>query len=276
MNNNRNQRLKSIGAEADKIVEEKGISPSEVSGYAVSMAAFGRKPNGDFYGLFDEWLKQRQAIPGSPPVDMPADAAAELEQWTNHLKAQIMQRVTGIVRGVAGSFEQTTTMRVIALERLCADQARRNRGVIETLVETEAELDNAQARIYELTDDLRQEREQVQRLLGRLEERDALFHALQPSAGTDSVAPVAQFDSGEHTSSGDEDDDANVGGGDTIGDVMVPEEPPVAEVRETRTANDDGETGATFPAYEPAARIGQVEMPLPVAPDPAKTDRVPD
>lgn len=174
MSNNRNQRLKMICAAGDKIVAETGVNPSEVTGYAVSMAAFGRKPNGDFYALFEEWLKQRRAVPGAPPVDMPAEAAAELEQWTDHLKAQIMQRVTGIVRDVAGSFEQTTAMRVVALEHLCADQSRRNQEVLATLVDTEAELEAAGARIAALTGELQKERNRVQRLLGRLEERGVL------------------------------------------------------------------------------------------------------
>lgn len=174
MNNNRNQRLKMICAAGNRIVEETGVNPSEVTGYAVSMAAFGRKPNGDFYALFEEWLRQRRAVPGAPPVDIPAEAAVELEQWADHLKAQIVQRVTGIVRDVAGSFEQTTAMRVVALEHLCADQSRRNQEVLGTLVDTEAELEMARAQITALTGELQQERNRVQRLLGRLEERGML------------------------------------------------------------------------------------------------------
>ena len=184
MNNNRNQRLKMICAAGNRIVEETGVNPSEVTGYAVSMAAFGRKPNGDFYALFEEWLRQRRAVPGAPPVDMPAEAAAELEQWADNLKAQIMQRVTGIVRDVAGSFEQTTAMRVVALEHLCADQSRRNQEVLGTLVDTEAELEFARAQIAALTGELQQERNRVQRLLGRLEERGALQPA-GPGASAD-------------------------------------------------------------------------------------------
>lgn len=277
MNNNRNQRLKIISAEANKIVEKTGISPSEVSGYAVSMAAFGRKPNGDFYLLFDKWLEHCQAMPGAPPVDMPADAAAELEQWTDHLKVEIKQRVTGIVRGVAGSFEQTTAMRIIALERLCADQARRNSEVIETLVETEAELDDAQTRIRVLTDDLQKEREQVQRLLGRLEERDALFQALWPREGADSVAPTAPNDPGEEQIfNSDVDDDSDAAVDDAIADVTVPAGSPVVEAVNTETAHDDGETDPMVTAYEPATGLGQVEMPLSIAPDPAGDEQSPD
>ena len=174
MSNNRDQRLKMICAAGDKIVNETGVNPSEVTGYAVSMAAFGRKPNGDFYTHFEQWLKQRRAVPGAPPVDMPAKAAAELEEWSDQLKAQIMQRVTAIVRSVAGTFEQTTTLRVVALERLCADQSRRNQEVLGTLVDTEAELETARTQIAVLTGELQQERDRVQRLLGRLEERGVL------------------------------------------------------------------------------------------------------
>ena len=187
MNYNRNQRLKMICAAGDKIADETGVNPSKVTGYAVSMAAFGRKPNGDFYALFEEWLRQRRAVPGAPPVDMPAEAAAELEHWTDHLKAQIMQRVTGIVRDVAGSFEQTTAMRVVALEHLCADQPRRNQEVLATLVDTEAELEAAGARIAALTGEIQQERNRVQRLLGRLEERGVL-HVEGPGAADDQGA----------------------------------------------------------------------------------------
>ena len=193
MNNNRNQRLKMICAAGNRIVDETGVNPSEVTGYAVSMAAFGRKPNGDFYALFEEWLKQRRAVPGAPPVDMPAEAAAELEQWTDHLKAQIMQRVTRIVRDVAGSFEQTTAMRVVALEHHCADQSRRNQEVLATLVDTEAELEAAGARVAALTGELQQERNRVQRLLGRLEER-GVFQPEVPGTADDQEASTTLTD----------------------------------------------------------------------------------
>ncbi|ONF97017.1 hypothetical protein [Sphingomonas jeddahensis] len=253
MNNNRNQRFKLICAAADRIVEETGVSPSEVTGYAVSMAAFDRKPNGDFYALFEEWLKLRRAVPGAPPADMPAEAAAELEQWTEHLKAQIMQRVTGIVRDVAGSFEQTTAMRVGALERLNADQARRGHAVIATLVETEAELGEAQARIAELSDELRKEREQVQRLLGRLDERDALLNVLRPVTATDSgteITPTAAPDAGA-VADGSIDQDRR--SSDDTGEIATTASEPLVS--------------AVEPEQSPAVETdhpadGQVEMPL--------------
>lgn len=253
MNNNRNQRFKLICAAADKIVEETGVSPSEVSGYAVSMAAFGRKPNGDFYIHFEEWLKLRRAVPGAPPADMPAEAAAELEQWTEHLKAQIMQRVTGIVRDVAGSFDQTTAMRVAALERLNADQARRSQAVITTLVETEAELGEAQVRIVALSDELRQQREQVQRLLGRLDERDALLDALRPVTADDAAARPAPPTGTDTEAVVDSGIDADGPSDDDPGEIATTADQPVAS--------------AVEPEQPPAIDIdhpldGQVEMPL--------------
>lgn len=257
MNNNRNQRFKLICAAADKIVEETGVSPSEVSGYAVSMAAFGRKPNGDFYVHFEEWLKLRRAVPGAPPADMPVEAAAELEQWADHLKAQIMQRVTGIVRDVAGSFDQTTAMRVGALERLNADQARRGQAVIGTLVETEAELGEAQARIMALSDELRQEREQVQRLLGRLDERDALLDAFRPvtAAGAGARATPPTVTDTEAVGPGI---DADRPSDDDAGEIATTADQPVVSVVE--------------PEQPPAIETdhptdGQVEMPLGISDD---------
>lgn len=253
MNNNRNQRFELICAEADRIVKETGARPSDVSGYSVCQAVFGRKPNGDFYVLFEEWLKLRRAVPGAPPADMPAEAAAELEQWTDHLKAQIMQRVTGIVRDVAGSFGQTTEMRVGALERLNADLARRLQEVIATLVETEAELGEAQARIVALSDELRQEREQVQRLLGRLDERDALLDALRPVTAADRgtrVTPPTAPDTGAVV-------DVSVNADSLSGD----------DAGESATTADQPVVGVVEPEQPPAIEVdphqgGQAEMPL--------------
>lgn len=249
MNNNRNQRFKLICAAADRIVEETGVSPSEVSGYAVSKTAFGKKPNGDFYILFEEWLKLRQAVPGAPPADMPAEAAAALEQWADHLKAQIMQRVTGIVREVAGSFEQTTALRVGALERLNADQVRRGQAVIATLIETEAELGEEQARVASLTDELKQEREQVQRLLGRLEERDNLLKALRPEAAAHCGAPVSPATL---------DNKAALRGGS--GDVSLPLTRDFSDTAQPVVPNEQpDQPSAIETGHSPD---GQVEMPL--------------
>lgn len=170
ISNTRQQRLKMICAAGDKIVETTGIGPSEVSGYAISQAAFGKKPNGDFYILHDLWLKDRQAVPGAPLVGMPPHAAAELEGWADHFRAEIMQRVTAIVRSIAVAFDQTTSLRVAALERFCADQAREKRAVIETLVETEAELDEVRKEKRGLEGEVQTLRNAVQRLLGRIEQ----------------------------------------------------------------------------------------------------------
>lgn len=249
MNNNRNQRLKMICAAGNRIVDETGVNPSEVTGYAVSMAAFGRKPNGDFYALFEEWLKQRRAVPGAPPVDMPAEAAAELEQWTDHLKAQIMQRVTGIVRDVAGSFEQTTAMRVVALEHLCADQSRRNQEVLGTLVDTEAELEMARTQIAALTGELQQERNRVQRLLGRLEERGVLQPEVPGAADDQEVSATL-------TGTPRPDMTAAV-------DALVNGAPNDAEV-----APDDGnENGASVTADTTGEAIGRTDQPFDVPTD---------
>ncbi len=270
MSNNRDQRLKLICAAGDKIVSETGVNPSEITGYAVSMAAFGRKPNGDFYTHFEQWLKQRRAVPGAPPVDMPAEAATELDEWSDHLKAQIMQRVTSIVRSVAGSFEQTTALRVVALERLCADQARRNQEVLGTLVDTEAELEGVRTQITTLTRELQQERERVQRLLGRLEER-SMVKSEPPEAAGERMASAA--------STGALRPDMT-----TAVDALVNRSPDDAEV----AADGDKETGASVmadttcdaisradqPSDIPTDRPeeGQVEMPLVTSDDADQAD----
>lgn len=264
MNNNRNQRFKLICAAADRIVEETGVSPSEVSGYAVSMAAFGRKPNGDFYVHFEEWLKLRRAVPGAPPADMPAEAAAELEQWTDYLKSQITQRVTSIVRDIAGSFDQTTAMRVGALERLNADQARRGQAVIATLVETEAELGEAQARIAALSDELRQEREQVQRLLGRLDERDALLGAFRPVTTADAGARATLLTVTDTAAVGIDTDHPS---GDDTSEIATLADQPV----------DRAVASEQPPAIEADHPMdGQVEMPLDASNDADPADMAGD
>ncbi|CAM3222269.1 KfrA N-terminal DNA-binding domain-containing protein [Sphingomonas antarctica] len=248
MTNNRNQRFKTICAKADQIVFQTGVSASELSGYAVSMAAFGRKPNGEFYAMFEEWLRQQQAVPGAPPVDMPADATVQLEEWTDHLKAEIMQRVTSIVRGVAGKFEQTTAMRVMALERLCADQSRRNAEVLQSLTETEAELSDAQARLQSLISELKQEREHVQRMHGRLEERDLLFQALRSK-----TAALSNVD-GKHASDGD---DIGAGGSTGVETASIADAPSMAQpVEEPNEPEQPQATKADRPLG------GQAEMPL--------------
>lgn len=252
-NNNRDQRFTLICATADRIVEETGVSPSEVSGYAVSQAAFDRKPNGDFYTLFDEWLKLRRAVPGAPPADMPAEAAAELEQWTDHLKAQIMQRVTGIVRDVAGSFEQTTAMRVGALERLNAEQVRRGQEVIATLKETEAELNEAQGRIAALSAELKQEREQVQRLLGRLDERESLLNVLRPMTASESEARIISPAVPDTGTVVDGSIDADLPSSDDAGEIAATADQPVVRAIEP-------EQPPAIETDQPAD--GQVEMPL--------------
>ena len=208
--NTRQQRLKMISAAGDKIVETTGIGPSEVSGYAISHAAFGKKPNGDFYILHDLWLKERQAVPGAPPVDMPPHAVAELEGWADHFKVEIMQRVTAIVRSIAVAFDQTTSLRVTALERFCADHAREKRAVIETLVETEAELDEARKDKRGLEGDVQTLRNAVQRLLGRIEQ-------LTGDAATADSAAVA-IDAATSDPAGD--------GERTLLDVIAESAPP--------------------------------------------------
>lgn len=252
---NREQRFREFCAALDVYcAETPEADPSKMTVYAISMAVFGKKPGGDFYAFHENWLKLRQVGPGAPLVDMPAEAAADLESWTDQLKAQIMQRVTGIVRGVAGSFEQTAAMRVNALEGLCAEQSKRYEAVIATLLETEAELDEAKKGIAALTHDLEQEHDNVQRLLGRLEEREALLKALTPVATRSGGSSLASPDEGADNAPAD---DGLDGERQTYSDATEAALAPVSAV--PAAVNDPKQTSVVV-TNQPV--LSQGEMPL--------------
>ena len=54
MTNKRKQRYNLLCSTADQMVIAKGVKPGDLVCYEVSMAAFGTKPNGDTYLLFEE------------------------------------------------------------------------------------------------------------------------------------------------------------------------------------------------------------------------------
>ena len=220
MNYNSEQRYKHICNTANSIVKTTGKIPSELSGYEVSQAAFNKRPNGEFYLHYERWQKEASQSPISPLADLPTKAVVDAEKCVDDFKSQLNGHILNLYREASEAYEKASALRASGLERALADKERQHDEVLKTLIETEETLAGAEARIDLLTAETEELSNNVQRLLGRLEERDITRSSVTMAAG---LAPEASDPTEEVSHDNAATNKGNVATADvTVGLVVEP------------------------------------------------------
>ena len=212
------QRLLTISQAGNAIAAEKGIRPSQVTGYEASMRAFGKKPGGDFYTLFSMWQDECNQPPGLPLATMSSESEKELENIFDHFKAKGMQEVKAIVGDIGKSYASASAIRVAGLEQRFADETRLKDEIARDFQNRDTELKLQAAENVKLRQIVKDLEDSNKQLEGRLLEAQ---HALRVTIGAAQMPKV----SSEVVENNVTSDEAPVQHGpDTPKDVDVPPE----------------------------------------------------
>lgn len=186
---------------ADAIVAEKGCSISEVRGYRVAKA-LGCDPGGALYERVRDWRQRRKAEIGATVIEVPPVAEAAFRAFLERMAAEAMAAFIQTVRSVGADIDRAAALRAVDGQRR-ASQAEDELEEVVTLWRTvEAEVVSARAQIKHLEQALRDAQRREDRLLGRLEQRDADFDITAAKG-------EAKDDPAKARSEADDDDDMN-------------------------------------------------------------------
>ena len=174
-------RQEDLDAKLDEFVGETGQVPAGMTPNEVA-EKLGVTANGKFYRQFRDWKHRRDAEAAMPPLDIPEEVRAELENVLSEANEQVMEQFARVVRGIAGDIDRSAALRVRDAERRAAEAKAEADHILERWTETEKDFEAARdwaATVQKEVDELRRE---ADRLRGQSEERGRLLAQLQGQA----------------------------------------------------------------------------------------------
>ena len=164
------QQMVDNGCEA--VLAERQCDIAEVKPYWVA-EKLGCEANGAFYEKVRDWRKRAEAERADHVIEIPAQALTELRDALDRANAEMVATFTRAVRAVGGDLDRAASMRVVDAERRRDQAEAEYADVLALCRRAEDERSEVQKRVGELEAALKAACLREERLLGRLEQRDA-------------------------------------------------------------------------------------------------------
>lgn len=167
-------RQPKVDEAADAIVIVRGCKVTQVTVTEVALA-LGAHPNTSIYAKVRDWRRRRLAGQAGSAVDLPSAAETSFQDVIDRHRSDLLREFSMSVRAAVSEHDRRTAP-VIAAANADRDQAIADTAeLVAGWEQAEQQVEQLKATVAELREQVVDEQRHVQRLLGRLEEREAII-----------------------------------------------------------------------------------------------------
>lgn len=178
-----------VSETGNKLVEEMGLQPDEVTGYQVAQALGKASANGSVMDKVRAWQNAEREARVGYSVELPTEALTALNNFAEEQKTAFITIATRLVSDGYNDIQRAADLKNAGITKLANQAQTARKEVIDQLVETDDKLDAARGEIDALTTKL----ETVQQQLASLEVTNATLRELIASSLRNLPGVVSQL-----------------------------------------------------------------------------------